>query len=238
MNETPFHTGKILLLNKPLTWTSFDLINKVRFAIERRYKLKRLGIKVGHAGTLDPLATGLMIICTGKMTKQIDSFQGLPKEYIGTFILGATTPCFDLEKEVDHAYPTEHITDDLIYKAALSFIGKQEQAPPAFSAKKVDGKRAYEMARKGEVVTLKTSTIEITAFDITRIEMPEVDFKINCSKGTYVRSLARDFGLALHSGAYLSKLSRTKIGEHTLEQSSTIDEFIKSMQVSEPAADL
>ncbi len=230
MTETPFHQGKLLLLNKPLTWTSFDLVNKVRSAIERHYKLKRLALKVGHAGTLDPLATGLMLICTGKKTREIDAYQGMPKEYTGTFVLGATTPCFDLEKAVDQTYPTEHITDELIRGAAQRFIGKQQQEPPVFSAKKVDGKRAYDLARAGKEAKMTLSEIEITEFEITGIRMPEVDFRVVCSKGTYIRSLARDFGLALQSGAYLSGLCRTKIGKYSVEDASSVEEFIGQLQ--------
>jgi tRNA pseudouridine55 synthase len=225
MSESPFHAGKLLLFDKPLGWTSFDLVNKVRFAIEKHYKLKRMSIKVGHAGTLDPLATGLMLICTGKFTKQIDTFQGLPKTYTGTFTLGGTTVSFDLEKEVDQHFPTLHITEEMIYEVAKNFIGTHDQEPPVFSAKKIDGERAYELARAGKDVKMKTSSIEITAFEITRIALPEVDFRVECTKGTYIRSLARDFGLALQSGAYLSKLCRTAIGPHTIENAQTIEQF-------------
>lgn len=225
MSESPFHAGKLLLFDKPLGWTSFDLVNKVRFAIEKHYKLKRMSIKVGHAGTLDPLATGLMLICTGKFTKQIDTFQGLPKTYTGTFTLGGTTVSFDLEKEVDQHFPTSHITEEMIYEVAKNFIGTHDQEPPVFSAKKIDGERAYELARAGKDVKMKTSSIEITAFEITRIALPEVDFRVECTKGTYIRSLARDFGLALQSGAYLSKLCRTAIGPHLIENAQTIDQF-------------
>ncbi|HOY48480.1 MAG TPA: tRNA pseudouridine(55) synthase TruB [Flavobacteriales bacterium] len=225
MSESPFHAGKLLLFDKPLGWTSFDLVNKVRFAIEKHYKLKRMSIKVGHAGTLDPLATGLMLICTGKFTKQIDTFQGLPKTYTGTFTLGGTTVSFDLEKEVDQHFPTAHITEEMIYEVAKNFIGTHDQEPPVFSAKKIDGERAYELARAGKDVKMKTSSIEITAFEITRIALPEVDFRVECTKGTYIRSLARDFGLALKSGAYLSKLCRTAIGPHTIENAQTIEQF-------------
>ncbi len=233
MSESPFHAGKLLLFDKPLGWTSFDLVNKVRFAIEKHYKLKRMSIKVGHAGTLDPLATGLMLICTGKFTKQIDTFQGLPKTYTGTFTLGGTTVSFDLEKEVDQHFPTSHITEEMIHEVAKNFIGIHDQEPPVFSAKKIDGERAYELARAGKDVKMKTSSIEITAFEITRIALPEVDFRVECTKGTYIRSLARDFGLALQSGAYLSKLCRTAIGPHDIENAQTIEQFTAEIRTTE-----
>jgi tRNA pseudouridine55 synthase len=233
MSETPFHAGKLLLLDKPLGWTSFDLVNKVRFAIEKHYKLKRMAIKVGHAGTLDPLATGLMLICTGKLTKQIDSFQGMPKTYTGTFTLGGTTVSFDLEKEVDQHFPTEHITEEMIREVAKNFIGTHDQEPPVFSAKKIDGSRAYDLARAGKDVKMKTASIEITAFEITRIALPEVDFRVECSKGTYIRSLARDFGQALQSGAYLSSLRRTAIGEYTVDNAQSIEELTATIRTSE-----
>ena len=233
MNEnlpSPFHEGKILLLDKPLGWTSFDLVNKVRNSIRRKYHLKGKGIKVGHAGTLDPLATGLMIICTGRMTKQIDQFSGLDKSYSGTIVLGASTPSFDLEKEIDTHFPTEHITEEGIRETAKHFIGYQDQVPPLFSAKKIDGKRAYEFARKGEEVEIKTARIEIKSFEVTRIEMPEVDFIIRCSKGTYIRSIARDFGLALDSGAYLTNLRRTSIGNMDIKEAADVQEFLRLLQ--------
>lgn len=227
---SPFHEGKVLLLDKPLGWTSFDLVNKVRNSIRRTYGLKGKGIKVGHAGTLDPLATGLMIICTGRMTKQIEQFAGLDKAYSGTIVLGASTPSFDLEKEIDARFATEHITKEAIYEIAKQFLGWQDQVPPLFSAKKIDGKRAYEYARKGEDVEIKTARIEIKTFEITRIEMPEVDFQIRCSKGTYIRSIARDFGLALDSGAYLTNLRRTSIGEMDIKDASDVQEFLRLLE--------
>jgi tRNA pseudouridine55 synthase len=224
---SPFHEGKILLLDKPLGWTSFDLVNKVRNSIRKAYGLKGKGIKVGHAGTLDPLATGLMLICTGRMTKQIEQFAGLDKVYTGTFVLGASTPSFDLEKEVDASYPIAHITEESIRETAKQFMGWQEQVPPLFSAKKIDGKRAYEYARKGENVEIKTSKIEISEFEISRIALPEVDFRIRCSKGTYIRSIARDFGLALDSGAYLTNLRRTSIGNMDIKDATDVQEFLR-----------
>ena len=227
---SPFHEGKILLLDKPLGWTSFDLVNKVRNSIRRAYSLKGKGIKVGHAGTLDPLATGLMIICTGRMTKQIEQFSGLDKTYSGTIVLGSSTPSFDLEKEIDARFPTEHITEEVIYETAKQFLGWQDQVPPLFSAKKIDGKRAYAYARKGEEVEIKTARIEIKAFEIARIEMPEVDFHIRCSKGTYIRSIARDFALALDSGAYLTNLRRTSIGDMDIKDAADVQEFLRLLQ--------
>ncbi len=233
MTETPYHTGKLLLINKPLGWTSFDLVNKVRFALEKKFRLKRMSLKVGHAGTLDPLATGLMLICTGKFTKQIVSFQGLPKTYTGTFTLGGATVSFDLEKEVDQHFPIDHITEEMIREVASNFIGKHDQEPPVFSAKKIDGERAYELARAGKEVKMKTASIEITEFEITRIALPEVDFRVACSKGTYIRSLARDFGVALKSGAYLSSLRRTAIGTHLVENAQTIEQLTASIRSEE-----
>lgn len=181
--------------------------------------------KVGHAGTLDPLATGLLIICTGKATKSIEKYQAQEKEYTGTFFLGATTPCFDLEKEIDKTYPTDHITEEMIYQTAQGFIGVQEQVPPVFSAIKIKGKRAYDYARNEEEVQMKAKTIEIKEFEITRISLPEVDFKIVCSKGTYIRSLARDFGERVRSGAHLIALRRTKIGAFDVKDAMTPKEF-------------
>lgn len=230
MNLTPFHEGQVVLLDKPLGWTSFDLVNKVRYAIERHYRLKRRSIKVGHAGTLDPLATGLMIICTGKKTKEIQDLTALTKVYTGTFTLGATTASFDLEKEVDATFSTEHLTEEAIYEVAKAFVGKHQQEPPAFSAKKIDGERAYEKARKGEEMTLKKADIEITSMEITAIRLPEVDFKIECTKGTYIRSIARDFGIALKSGAYLSALRRTEVGEFSIQKAKSVDTFISELR--------
>ena len=225
-----YRTGELLLINKPYTWSSFQAVNKLKHALKKHPSLllddKFVHLKIGHAGTLDPLATGLLIICTGKKTKDISSFQDLPKEYTGTFFLGATTPCYDKEKEVDLTYPTEHITEELIYETAKSFIGKQEQVPPMFSAVKVDGKRLYKLARIGEEIELKARPIEILDFEITRCELPLVDFRISCTKGTYIRSIARDFGLALNSGAYLDTLCRTKIGHFSIEDAKTPEEFI------------
>lgn len=228
-----YRSGELLLINKPYTWSSFQAVNKLKHALKKHPSLllddKFVHLKIGHAGTLDPLATGLLIICTGKKTKEISSFQDLPKEYTGTFFIGATTPCYDKEKEVDATYPTDYITKELVLETAKSFIGKQEQVPPMFSAVKVDGKRLYKLARIGEEIELKARPIEILDFEITRCELPYVDFRIACTKGTYIRSIARDFGLALNSGAYLDALCRTKIGEFTIENSLTPEEFIKTI---------
>lgn len=220
-----FYSGEIILIDKPLGWTSFQAVNKLKYGLKKHPSLfidgKHVHLKIGHAGTLDPLATGLLIVCTGKKTKEIQKFQDLPKEYTGTFFIGATTPCYDLEKPIDQTYPIDHITEELIQKTVQTFIGKQEQIPPIFSAVMVNGKRSYELARKGEEVELKPKPIEIFEFEITRLALPEIDFRIVCSKGTYIRSIARDFGLALQSGAHLTKLVRSRIGDfHVLEAKS------------------
>lgn len=205
-----FAEGAILPFDKPYEWTSFDVVGKVRNAVRRYLGVK--SIKVGHAGTLDPLATGLLIVCTGKATKQIERLQATEKEYTGTFVLGATTPSFDLEKEVDALWPVDHITPALVTDAAKILTGELMQTPPVFSAVKVDGKRAYNYARDNEEVIIAPKPVTISAFEITRMAIPEVDFRIVCSKGTYIRAIARDFGLALHSGAYMSALRRTRSG--------------------------
>ncbi|MFZ4548536.1 MAG: tRNA pseudouridine(55) synthase TruB [Bacteroidales bacterium] len=212
--------GEILLVNKPYRWTSFDVIGSLRGLIKHLIGKK---IKIGHAGTLDPLATGLLIVCTGKATKRIEEFTAFDKEYTGTFTLGATTPSFDMEKEVNETFATEHITTEMITAAALSLIGDIMQVPPMFSAIKVDGKRAYESARKDVDLKLAARPVNIAAFEITRIALPEVDFRIVCSKGTYIRSLARDFGLALQSGAFLSALCRTRIGPYFLSDAYEVE---------------
>lgn len=229
--EPNYRAGELLLINKPYTWSSFQAVNKLKHALKKHPSLlldnKLVHLKIGHAGTLDPLATGLLIICTGKKTKEISQFQDLPKEYTGTFFIGATTPCYDKEKEVDNTYPTEHITEALVREAAKSFIGEQEQVPPMFSAVKVDGKRLYKLARVGEEIELKARPINILEFEITDCKLPLVNFRIACTKGTYIRSIARDFGLALNSGAYLDTLCRTKIGHFSLGDAKTPEEFIK-----------
>ena len=222
-----FLSGQVLLIDKPLNWTSFQVVNKLRWEIRQAFNIKK--IKVGHAGTLDPLATGLLVVCTGKMTKQIDTFQGQVKEYTGTIVLGSTTPSYDLETEIDNTFPVNHITEDLIHNTTKRFIGEIEQFPPIFSAIKKDGKRLYEFARAGESVEIKSRKITINTFKITRIALPEVDFRVVCSKGTYIRSLAHDFGKALKSGAYLSALRRTKIGDFNVNDALTIERFIENL---------
>jgi tRNA pseudouridine55 synthase len=219
-----FFSGQVLLIDKPLEWTSFQVVNKLRWEIRQAFNIKK--IKVGHAGTLDPLATGLLIVCTGKMTKQIDSFQAQKKEYTGTFVLGSTTPSYDLETQIENTFPTQHITEELINETTQQFIGEIEQFPPVFSAIKKDGKRLYEFARAGKSVDIKPRTVTISEFEITRFENNEVDFRVVCSKGTYIRSLANDFGMALKSGAHLATLRRTKIGDFNVENAETIESFI------------
>ncbi|MFV0271966.1 MAG: tRNA pseudouridine(55) synthase TruB [Macellibacteroides fermentans] len=211
-----FIEGEILYFNKPLRWTSFDLVNKFRYKLSRKLKVKK--IKVGHAGTLDPLATGVMIICTGRATKRIEEFQYQTKEYVATLKLGETTSSFDLEKEVDAVYPTEHISRSMVEEVLTSFIGKIQQVPPVFSACKVDGKRAYDLARKGEEVELKAKTLVIDEIELLNCELPVIKIRVVCSKGTYIRALARDIGVALNSGAHLIALERTRIGDITLDQ--------------------
>ncbi len=213
--------GDVLVFDKPYKCTSFDLVSKVKKMIRREYETK---IKVGHAGTLDPLATGVLIICIGSFTKKIDSYQALEKEYTGTLLLGATTPSFDLEKPVDETFPYLHITEEMVRLATKSFIGEIQQIPPQFSAIRIDGKRAFDFARKGEEVDIKSRTITIREFEITRLSLPEIDFRIVCSKGTYIRSIARDFGYALKSGAHLTALRRTRIGEFRVEDAIKVIE--------------
>ena len=222
-----FKNGQILLFDKPLEWTSFQVVNKVRWLIRKNCGIKK--IKVGHAGTLDPLATGLLIICTGKFTKKIQELQGQEKEYTGTFTLGATTPSYDLETEIDNTFPTDHLSAEKLQQATEQFKGDIEQFPPVFSALKKDGKRLYEYARKGEEVKINSRTVNISSFELTNIELPNVDFKVSCSKGTYIRSLSHDFGKAVESGAHLSALRRTKIGDFNVENAFTIDTFIETL---------
>ncbi len=223
-----FLAGTMLLVDKPANWTSFDVVNKIRFRLKHRLGIKK--IKVGHAGTLDPLATGLLIICTGKMTKQIDSYQGMPKEYTGTIRLGATTPSLDLETPIDATFPTHHITTELIEKTRQQFIGDLQQYPPMFSAIKVDGQPLYKQARKGKTVEVKARPIHIYEFDITNMAMPDLDFRVRCSKGTYIRSLAYDFGKAMQSGGHLAHLVRTKIGDYKLEDAWNLEELIAELE--------
>jgi tRNA pseudouridine55 synthase len=235
-----FRTGEVILIHKPLTWTSFQVVNKMKYLIKKHPSLlmdgKRVQPKIGHAGTLDPLATGLLIVCTGKQTKNIEQYQAQEKEYTGTFYIGATTPCFDLEKEIDAHYPTEHITDQLILDTTKQFIGKIQQTPPLFSAIKIDGKRAYDIARAGQTAEIKPKEITINTFEVTRIALPEIDFRVVCSKGTYIRSLARDFGAALDSGAHLIALCRTRIGEYKLSQALTLEAFEATLSMAETSA--
>ncbi|KHJ39760.1 tRNA pseudouridine synthase B [Pedobacter glucosidilyticus] len=219
-----FTTGEVLLINKPYKWTSFDVVGKLRNSF------KPLKLKVGHAGTLDPLATGLLIICTGKLTKQIDTFQAEEKEYTGTITIGATTPSYDLETEVDQNFDISALTEDAIKDNTQHFIGELDQFPPAHSAIKVDGERLYMKARRGEDVELKSRKVTISEFKITRIELPEIDFRVVCSKGTYIRSLAHDFGKKLNNGAYLSKLRRTKSGNFNVDDAFEIMELVNHIR--------
>ncbi len=218
--------GKVLLVDKPLTWSSFQAVNKLKYTLMRKYDLPKK-FKIGHAGTLDPLATGLLIICTGKFTKRITEIQAQAKEYTGTITVGATTPSYDLETEIDATFPTEHITETLILETTKQFIGEINQKPPVFSAIKKDGKRLYEHARAGEEVIIEFRKTTIHEFEITRINLPQIDFRVTCSKGTYIRSLAYDFGMALQSGGHLSALRRTKIGDYSVENGILPEDFEK-----------
>jgi tRNA pseudouridine55 synthase len=229
INEESFKNGQVLMVDKPLEWTSFQVVNKLRWQIKQRFKLKK--IKVGHAGTLDPLATGLLILCTGNETKNIDSYQAQIKEYTGIFTIGATTPSYDLETTIDKTFDISHITPSLIEETRKQFIGTIQQKPPIFSAIKHDGKRLYDLARKGETAEIKSREITIFEFEITKIEMPNLHFRAVCSKGTYIRSLAFDFGKALNSGAHLSALRRTKIGEFSVDNAFSVESFIKKLSV-------
>lgn len=220
--------GQILLIDKPLKWSSFQAVNKLKYTLINKLGLPKK-FKIGHAGTLDPLASGLLIVCTGKFTKRITELQGMPKEYTGTFHIGATTPSYDLETEIDATFPTKHITDELIEKARLRFVGEIDQKPPVFSAIKKDGKRLYEHARAGEEVEIAHRKTTIHEFELTRIALPEIDFRVVCSKGTYIRSLAFDFGLALGSGSHLTALRRTKIGEFSVENAMIVTDFEASV---------
>lgn len=218
-----FQEGRILLIDKPYQWTSFDVVNKVKSLLRHRLRIKK--IRVGHAGTLDPLATGLLIVCTGRATKKADLFRELSKTYTGTMVLGRSTPSFDLETELSEAQSVDHLGEKEIRTCAVGLTGPQMQMPPQFSAKKVGGERAYVQARQGLSSELKASPVHIQSFDITRIALPEVDFRVECSKGTYIRALARDFGLCLDTGAYLSALRRTQIGPHSLDQALPMKEL-------------
>jgi tRNA pseudouridine55 synthase len=220
-----FLAGQVLLIDKPLGWSSFDVVKKVKNLIRTKYSLKK--IKVGHAGTLDPLATGLLIVCTGKFTKQISEIQGQEKTYTGTITLGGTTPSYDLETEVDNNYETAHITEELIKESTTQFIGEIDQKPPIFSALKKGGERLYEKARRGETIEIESRKVTVREFTITSIENLEVNFEIKCSKGTYIRSIAHDFGAALNSGGHLSKLCRTSIGKYQLSEGIDVETFEK-----------
>lgn len=211
-----YQEGQILLVDKPLTWSSFQAVNKLKYHLINKVGLPKK-FKIGHAGTLDPLATGLLIVCTGKFTKTISEIQGQAKEYTGTFYIGATTPSYDLETEIDETYPTSHIDEALIHETVKQFLGEIDQKPPIFSAIKKDGIRLYEHARAGETVEIAARKTTIYEFEITRIALPEIDFRVKCSKGTYIRSLAFDFGKAMQSGSHLTALRRTKIGEYSVE---------------------
>lgn len=224
MTAEDYLEGQILLIDKPLKWSSFQAVNKLKYILKRQYDLPKK-FKIGHAGTLDPLATGLLIVCTGKFTKRITEIQAQAKEYTGIFTVGATTPSYDLETEVDATFPTEHITSELIQETVKQFLGEIDQKPPVFSAIKKDGKRLYEHARAGEEVEIAFRKTTIHEFEITRIALPEIDFRVVCSKGTYIRSLAFDFGKALNSGAYLSVLRRTKIGDFSVENGISPEDF-------------
>ncbi|WP_411267971.1 tRNA pseudouridine(55) synthase TruB [Pedobacter cryoconitis] len=225
-----FAEGELLLINKPYKWTSFDVVGKIRNS------LKPLKLKVGHAGTLDPLATGLLILCTGKLTKQIDTFQAEDKEYTGTMILGATTPSFDMETVVDQEYPLTNLTEEAIYAATVPFTGDIQQYPPAHSAVKVNGERLYVKARRGEEQELRLRFVSVPVFEITRIALPEVDFRIVCSKGTYIRSLVSDFGKHLENGAYLAKLTRTRSGNFSLEDAFEVTDLVEYLKNKREAA--
>ena len=227
MTGEDFQNGQILLIDKSLHWTSFQAVNKMKWILKSKLGLKK--IKIGHAGTLDPLATGLLLVCTGKFTKRIEELQGQAKEYTGTFNLGATTPSYDLETEIDQTFPTAHITDDLIQETIAQFLGEIDQKPPIFSAIKKDGVRLYDHARAGETVEIAFRKTTIHEFEITRIAIPEVDFRVVCSKGTYIRSLAFDFGKALGSGAHLTMLRRTKIGNYDVNDAMDITSFDDSI---------
>ncbi len=225
--DLDYAAGCAILVDKPLEWTSFNVVSKIRYLIRHHYGVKKF--KVGHAGTLDPLATGLLIICTGKMTKQITTFMGQEKEYHATLTLGATRPSYDMETEIDAEFPIEHIDAALIEEGLNKFRGDFMQTPPIFSAKQVKGKRAYESARAGKEITLAACPVNISELECSRFESPELDLKVRCSKGTYIRSLAHDLGMALDSGAYLSQLRRTASGSYRIEDALEIDDLVKAL---------
>jgi tRNA pseudouridine55 synthase len=224
MSAFDFENGELILVDKPLNWTSFDVVGKIRNST----RIKK--IKVGHAGTLDPLATGLLIICTGKLTKKVDEFLAEEKEYTGTITLGATTPSYDLETEINHTFPTDHITEEMIAEAAKTFEGEIEQVSPLYSALRIDGERAYHKARRGEEVKMKARKVRIEAFKVTKIEMPIIHFRIVCSKGTYIRSIAHDIGKILQSGSHLSSLRRTRSGNFKIEDAWNLESLIEKIK--------
>lgn len=229
LNETSVIEGELLLIDKPLNWTSFQVVNKIRWELKNKFGIKKL--KVGHAGTLDPLATGLLLVCTGKMTKKISEIQALVKEYTGTFTMGATTPSYDLETPIDGTFPIDHLDDNALKEVINQFTGVVDQYPPVFSAIKKDGRRLYEYARKGEEIKINSRQVEISVFELTEINLPTIDFYVKCSKGTYIRSLANDYGKALGSGAHLSSLRRTAIGLHRIEDAYTIEQITVELEV-------
>ena len=222
--------GEVILVDKPLTWSSFQAVNKLKYLLKNKFDLPKK-FKIGHAGTLDPLATGLLIVCTGKKTKTISEIQAQRKEYTGTIVVGATTPSYDLETEIDQYFDIDHITDELIYETTKQFTGEIDQKPPVFSAIKKEGVRLYELARAGEMVEIESRKTTMYLFEITRIALPEIDFRISCSKGTYIRSIAYDFGKALQSGGHLSALRRTKIGDFDVDKAKDIDGFVRLLEV-------
>jgi tRNA pseudouridine55 synthase len=228
MTAEEYLNGKILLIDKPLNWTSFQAVNKLKYALINKVGLPKK-FKIGHAGTLDPLATGLLLVCTGKFTKRISELQGQAKEYTGTFYIGATTPSYDLETEIDATFPISHIDEKLIHETVNQFIGEINQKPPIYSAIKKDGVRLYEHARAGEEVEIAFRKTTIHEFEITRIKLPEIDFRIKCSKGTYIRSIAFDFGKAMYSGSHLIALRRTKIGEFDVENATEVTLFEENL---------
>jgi tRNA pseudouridine55 synthase len=232
MSAEDYLEGQVLLIDKPLTWSSFQAVNKLKYILKRKYDLPKK-FKIGHAGTLDPLATGLLIICTGKFTKKITEIQAQTKEYTGTITVGATTPSYDLETQIDATFPISHITEELIIATTKQFLGEINQKPPVFSAIKKEGKRLYEHARAGEEVEIEARKTSIYEFEITKINLPEISFRVECSKGTYIRSLAFDFGKALNSGAYLSELRRTKIGDYAVVNGINPEEFEKQLLSTE-----
>jgi len=231
-----FRKGEIVLVDKPLHWTSFDVVNKLRYPLKTKYNIKRF--KVGHAGTLDPLATGLLVICTGKMTKEINAFVLDSKEYTGVIQLGATTPSYDLETEIDATFPTSHIDQDLVNQVIPQFSGTIKQVPPIYSAKKVDGKRAYDLARKGIEVELKENEITIIDLELNLIDNNQITFKVNCGKGTYIRSLANDIGKALSSGGHLIELRRTRSGRFTAEDAKSVEQWVEIINNTEVLEDM